>query len=85
MCGIATTKQFKGKGCHSDRNVHCISNSIRDMNQTLKVQVSTEDEWFFREEVRPRVEQPLPQMVGWSEQVLVFFDSDHYRDNPVVQ
>ena len=72
------------KGSHVNRNHKCVRNSISEIYQHLQVYVSTEDEWLFREEVKIRTAQSLPQMVGWLERVLLCFDSDRFSDDPVV-
>lgn len=65
---------------YSDRDILNIQQCIEEMYSSLKTQVSTEDEWLFREESRIRKERSVPQILGWLERVLVCFQekSDGY-------
>ena len=71
-------------GKYSNRDITSLRGCIKEIYEELRDQVSTEDEWLFSIEVKIRMEQPVPQMVGWLERILWCFD-DNIRDNyPVV-
>ena len=56
---------------YSSRNVQSIRKCITTIYEKFSNQISMEDEWLFREESRIRCEQPVPQMIGWLERVLL--------------
>ena len=65
-------EQVHGKNNkYSSRNVRSIKKCIDEIYDNFKNIISTEDQWLFREEARIRREQPVPQMIGWLERVLL--------------
>ena len=62
------------KGKYSNRDIESIRNSIQEIYDNLRGEVTIEDQWLFREEVKIRKEKPVPQMLGWLERILLCFD-----------
>ena len=72
------------QGRYSDRNIANLKQCVQEIHDILRVRVSTEDEWLFREEARIRVEQPVPQLMGWFERVLLLFGANSSEKFPVI-
>ena len=56
---------------YSSRNIKSIRKCITDIYEKFQNSISEEDQWLFREESRIRCDQPVPQMIGWLERVLL--------------
>ena len=63
----------KSKG-YSDRDKNALRKSIETIYRELRNKVDEEDKWLFREEVRIRIDKPVPQQIAWLERVLISFD-----------
>ena len=66
------------KNRHSKRDVESLRSCVAEI-YNLQSLVSTEDEWLFRIEVRRRKEQPVQQIVGWLQRVLVCFNEQEKK------
>ena len=71
-------------GKYSDRDVAVLRECVKLIYMELSSTVSTEDEWLFRIGVKIRMDQPVPQIVGWLERVLWCFDDNVRSAHPVV-
>lgn len=69
---------------HSKRDVLSLRKCVEEIYSNLRNHISAEDEWLFRLEVKIRAGQPVPQIIGWIERILLCFDENVRKDNIVI-
>ena len=72
-------------GRYSARDETALRKCVVEIYDHLQRQVSVEDEWLFNTHVRIRSGQPVPQLVGWLERVLLGFDENVRENNNILQ
>ena len=69
---------------YSTRNVKCIQEFVKKIYREYRHFILEEDEWLFRESERIRLDQSIPQIIGWLERVLLCLEEIKDAENLVV-
>ena len=81
--GSHNEKVHGRKSKYSTRDVRGIEKCITTIYTEFRNRISIEDQWLFREEVKIRLLQPVPQLIGWLERVLICLEEIPESDNVV--
>lgn len=69
---------------YSTRDVKSIREFITIIYRDFQHNISEEDQWLFREEERIRLDQSIPQLIGWLERVLICLEEVEAAKNIVL-
>ena len=69
---------------YSNRDEMALRQCVVELYDSFQRQISEEDKWLFRLDVKIRSGQSVPQMIGWTERVLLCCDENMDINNNLV-